>query len=264
MGSRKCWSDRTPYREAHCAHKTMGWWKLAKRWPSRWYGKTDDDAVIDLPPLLRFLREEMAAIPGPVFGGIVHYSSLNTTNLEGACFASGGLNAIKSRRRRCSGPEFAGPCPYVEGPLEILSPEVMRFLSEHAAVDPRQRCHYEDLYVGIAIAGHASLSLVNLERLLGRKDVYIPGRREFVGADSMLAHWVRSEDAFKRVVNGFERTRGLRSRRSNALQCAPWASAFPPLRDGFPCCHDWHVCEPITPLLRHRATPVNNSFLPAN
>ena len=35
-GSLKCFSDRTPYREAHCAHKAMGWWRTAGQWPSRW------------------------------------------------------------------------------------------------------------------------------------------------------------------------------------------------------------------------------------
>ena len=125
------------YREAHCSHKTMGWWKLASRWPSQWYGKTDDDAVIDLPPLLLLL----ARMPsGPVYGGIVHYSSVNLTNLEGTCFASGAYTAARQRliglnaalcpagpnaaMPHCQCSQVDGPYPYVEGPLEILSSDV--------------------------------------------------------------------------------------------------------------------------------------------
>ena len=56
---------------------------------------------------------------GPVFAGIVRYSSVNATNLEGVCFASGAAYAIRYRRKYCAGPRFAGPFPYVEGPLEM-------------------------------------------------------------------------------------------------------------------------------------------------
>ena len=253
-GTKRCFSSRTPYHEAHCAHKTMRWWRLAHQWPSKWYGKTDDDAVIDLPPLLSLLENVLAPIPGPVFGGIVHYSSINLTNLEGVCFAHGANAAIGRKARQCPGAGVGGPYPYVEGPLEILSPEVMRFLHDRAEVDPRQRCHYEDLYVGAAIAQHPALSLVNLDTMLGRKDIYEPGRREYVGADSMLAHWVRSEEAFARVERDFERNRRTRSEQSSALRCYDWAETFPKLLEGFPCCHHWRVCEPVTPLLRQRAS----------
>ena len=214
-GTRKCWSSRTPYREAHCAHKTMGWWQMAGQWSSKWYGKTDDgvrhaevhgdgarsvhaarhripatchvahpacvdvqvpyagqrlwawrcqcatfvieamrmpgarnpmmtapvcvrsvrarltlscaDAVIDLPPLFRLLNYELAAINGPVWGGIVHYSSVNTTNLEGSCFAQGGNNAVKFRRKYCRAAEFAGPYPYAaQHPLPPVRPRARR------------------------------------------------------------------------------------------------------------------------------------------
>ena len=252
-GSRRCFSQLTPYHEAHCAHKTMGWWRVAGQWPARWYGKTDDDAVIDVPPLLRLLSDALAPISGPVFAGIVRYSSVNMTNLEGVCFASGATYAIRYRRKYCAGPRFAGPFPYVEGPLEILSPDVQSFLSQRARMDPRQRCHYEDLYVGMLIAQHPQLSLVNLATLLGRKDIYEPGRREYLGPDSFVAHWVRSQAAYERVEADFDTAQRVRSASGNTLRCAPWAESFPPLREHFPCCvQNWTLCEPATPLLRPR------------
>ena len=252
-GTRRCFSGRTPFREAHCAHKSMGWWRAAGQWPARWYGKTDDDAVIDLPPLMHLLNGVLADISGPVFGGIVRYSSINTTNLEGACFSSGGRLAMRYRSRYCKQPEIRGPYPYVEGPLEILSPEVQQHLAPRAVADPRQRCHYEDLYVGIHIAAHPQISLVNLERLLGRKDIYEPRHTEYIGPDALLVHWVRSEAAFGQVERTFERKRkNAELAAEGRLSCAPWISSFPPLAD-FPCCHNWTVCEPNTPLLRQRA-----------
>ena len=217
-GTRRCWSSRTPYREAHCAHKTMGWWQVAGRWPARWYGKTDDDALIDMPALLFMLRAVLAPIGGAIYGGIVHYSSLNTTNLEGACFSSGGNSAARYKRRYCPTADMAGPYPYVEGPLEILAPETQRFLAQRAARDPRMRCHYEDLYVGVELSAHPSLRLVNLERLLGRKDIYVPGRREYIGADGLLAHWVRSQQAYERVAADFERKRALHAAAGGGAQ----------------------------------------------
>ena len=114
------------------------------------------------------------------------------------------------------------------------------------------RCHYEDLYVGVELSAHPSLRLVNLERLLGRKDIYVPGRREYIGADGLLAHWVRSQQAYERVAADFERKRALHAAGSSALRCAPWRSTFAQL-DQFPCCHNWTVCEPVTPLLRQRS-----------
>ena len=228
----------------------MGWWRAAGRWPAKWYGKTDDDAVVDLPPLLSLLDDVLSRVDAPVYAGIVRYSSLNTTNLEGACFASGANGAVRYRARYCPQAEIAGPYPYVEGPLELLSPSVQQHLAPLALSDPRQRCHYEDLYVGIHIASHPNISLVNLERLLGRKDIYLPRHTEYIGPDALLAHWVRSEVAFDQVEHDFVRKR--RRIGSSAIQCAPWAQTFPPL-EKFPCCRKWVVCEPVTPLLRQRA-----------
>ena len=238
------------YREAHCAHKTMVWWQTASRWPSKWYGKTDDDAVIDLPALLSLLDSLPA---GPVYGGIVRYSSLNSTTLEGECFSSGGNGAVNKRRfgrgaAYCASLE--GPFPYVEGPLEIVSSDVQQFLSTRVERDARMRCHYEDLYVGWYMSRHPRLSLINLDSLLGRKDVYDAGRNLFVGADSFVAHWVRKDDAFEAVSAAFERAHS-RSTASYAVGCSRWADSFANLRY-FPCCQEWSICEPRTPLLRAR------------
>ena len=277
------------YREAHCSHKTMGWWRAASRWPSKWYGKTDDDAVIDLPPLLALLA---TLPPGPVYGGIVRYSSLNSSTLEGGCFSPGGNGAVRQRthgRRAAACAALEGPYPYVEGPLEILSADVQAFLAPRVQPDPRQRCHYEDLYVGRYMAAHPRLSLVNLDLLLGRKDVYNGGRTEFMGADAFVAHWVRhgantrtrmrgrasrgvpcapctaqaaapwvlcllqvrKDDAFAAVLADFEASRASRSMSSYGVSCSRWADSFGLLKH-FPCCQRWDVCEPNTPIIKAR------------
>ena len=31
------------WSNAHCAHKSLGWWRIAGRWVGDFYGKSDDD-----------------------------------------------------------------------------------------------------------------------------------------------------------------------------------------------------------------------------
>ena len=77
---------------------------------------------------------------------------------------------------------------------------------------------------------------------------------------------MRSEEAFTRVAREFEAKRRVRSADSASLTCMPWLPSFPPLAH-FPCCHNWTICEPRTPLLRQRTgyivraneTPANGS-----
>ena len=45
--------------QRHCAHKMVGWWRAAARWPAVFYGKTDDDAAIDLPRLVPLLMQSL-------------------------------------------------------------------------------------------------------------------------------------------------------------------------------------------------------------
>jgi hypothetical protein len=63
------------------AFKTVGWFLHAQRWQAKWYGVTDDDALIDLPPLLLLLD---AAPLGPSWAGVANYYYLNATSLEAA------------------------------------------------------------------------------------------------------------------------------------------------------------------------------------
>jgi hypothetical protein len=140
-----------------------------------------------------------------------------------------------------------------------------RFLAARVEADPRQRCHYEDLYVGRYVAQHPRLSLVNLDSMLGHKDVWQSGTRKWLGADSFLAHWVRDHEAFLRVSRGFEERRAMSSANSLDLHCMHWADSFE-LLPAFSCCQNWTVCEPATPTLRRRATsppnaePLNNGL----
>ena len=57
-------------RERIMALKTVGWLVHAQRWQAKWYGVTDDDALIDLPPLLLLLD---AAPLGPSWAGVANY-----------------------------------------------------------------------------------------------------------------------------------------------------------------------------------------------
>ena len=245
-----------PGRRLHCAHKMVGWWKAASRWPAEFYAKTDDDAVIDLPRLLPVLE----AMPRRgVYGGIARYSSINDTTLEGECWGLGAVGALSRKASGC--PRAFGPFPFVEGPLVVLSADVQAWAEPRLARDARQRCHFEDLLLGRALAAHPAIALTNLDSLVGNPNV-ADNRGAWIGAGvgGLLAHWTRSDEAFDRAVADFQRAAasdGVCSvawkgggstgpcKRSPSMQlaCRPWQSLFPRLGE-YPCCGKWTLCVP--------------------
>ena len=125
--------------DQHCAHKMIGWWSIAQRWPAAFYAKTDDDALLDLGRMLPLL----ASLPSSrLYAGILRYSSINESTLEGVCWASGAFGALR-RRRQC--PQTRGPIVFAEGPFVVMSSDVQSWVAPRLAVDERQRCHFEDL-----------------------------------------------------------------------------------------------------------------------
>ena len=87
---------------------------------------------------------------------------------------------------------------------------------------------------------------VNLDTLIGRKDIWTQ-RGAWLGAEGLLAHWVRTYDAYERVTADFEKRNRHREVVSD-VACHPWAAEFARLAE-FPCCHNWSVCAPVAPLL---------------
>ena len=228
----------------HCAHKALGWWRLAAQWPASFYGKTDDDAVIDLPPLLSLLQQIPAGVPS--FTGIIRYSSLNETTLAGQCWGAGPGMALRLRSRKCAGAESFGPFPYAEGPLIVASARLQQWVAPRLKLSDRQTCHFEDLLFARAVAPHPAVFMLNLVSLIGNKDVVISSQQKnagrWVGSQGFLAHWTRADKHFKRAVAEFPLKRKMPA---PVLQCASWASSFQPVKNGdFPCCRNWTLCEP--------------------
>ena len=226
--------------DQHCAHKMVGWWSIAQRWPADYYAKTDDDAMLDLPRLLHVL----GALPASgLYGGILRYSSINERTLEGVCWASGAFGALRQRaspRENCA--HTRGPIVFAEGPFVLMSSDVQAWVAPRLRLDERQRCHFEDLLLGREVALREELRLVNLGPLLAEPNVFST-RGAWLGVNGPLAHWTRSDEAFNRTVDEFRNASSLYPPRPvPTLQCAPWRDSFPRVRE-FPCCANWSLCE---------------------
>ena len=208
-------------RERIMAFKTVGWFVHAQRWQAKWYGVTDDDALIDLPPLLLLLD---AAPLGPSWAGVANYYYLNATSLEAArqnktrkpawlprlqCHAVGIAGALNLGRRH--GCEGYGPYPFMLGSLNLMSREL------HAwAINPLQALLHRleavscppggDAVPGYVIAQHPVVNLINLDGALGRFDVDW-SRGRWRGSPSLLAHRVRTQETFQLVRRDFNATR---------------------------------------------------------
>ena len=254
--------------QRHCAHKMVGWWRAAARWPAAFYGKTDDDAAIDLPRLVPLLMQSLPRTR--VYAGVVRYSSINESDWQGVCWAPGAGGALKLRRRdpACAASHvyghlgernegIYGPFPFVEGPLVLMSADVLSWLAPKLAIDRRQLCHFEDLLLGRELSHHPALGLINLDRLIGRS-MAIAGRAQgggWVGATGLLAHWVRTETNFWRAVAEFRTShqqqqqlwKGGDAQRTVApnitLECSLWRSSYADLAF-YPCCQNWTLCVP--------------------
>lgn len=244
--------------QRHCAHKMVGWWRAASRWPAAYYVKTDDDAAVDLAQLVPLLRSP--SMPRTrAYAGVVRYSSLNESSLLGVCWAPGAGGALKLRQRRAECVGAYGPFPFAEGPLIVLSVDVQAWLAPRLAIDVRQRCHFEDLLLGQELSRHPSLHLVNLDRLVGRSNV-IAGKQQgggWVGATGILAHWTRTDEHFRRAIAGFSRATAAKATTfalaasatwspisvAPALECSLWRGSYTDLT-AYPCCNNWTLCVP--------------------
>ena len=279
-------------RERIMAFKTMGWLVLAQRWQASWYGVTDDDALVDLPPLLLLLR---AAPWGPSWAGVVNYYYLNATSLHAArqnttrkpawlprlpCHALGIAGALNLGQLH--GCEGYGPYPFMLGSLNLMSREL------HAwAVVPLQALLRRleavscppggDALPGYVIAQHPALNLINLDGALGRFDIDW-SRGRWRGSPSLLAHQVRTHEAFqlaRRDINATRQLHGMQGgftrycatrprggsqrrwhREAQRRFCRASALSLPcqrwPMQDDsvrmLPCCHGWRVCTTPPPL----------------
>ena len=240
--------------QRHCAHKMVGWWRAVSRWPADFYGKTDDDAAVDLARLVPLLLSPAMPRIG-AYAGVTRYSSVNESSLEGLCWAPGAGGALKLRERKVECRGSHGPLPFVEGPLVIISADVQAWLAPRLGLDRRQLCHYEDLLLGRELSRHASLTLVNVDRLIGRSMVLADKRQGggWVGATGLLAHHMRTEEDFWRAVAAFDHRApasttamagvGGLTAPAASLHCSMWRSSYADL-SRFPCCHNWTLCTP--------------------
>ena len=122
----------------------------------------------------------------------------------------------------------------------LLSADVQAWVAPRLRRDERQRCHFEDLLLGRELVSRHELRLANLNSLLAEPNVF--ARHVWRGVHAPLAHWIRGEMSFKRVVDQFRRAERIAPPTPPpALRCAPWRDSFPRLRE-FPCCHNWSLC----------------------
>jgi hypothetical protein len=101
----------------HCVDKSFGWWRSARAFSARYYAKTDDDAVIDLPEMLALL---MTLPPARLMAGPTWYTTLNLTTLKPSspkCTSMFLARALELKREHC--PSDFGPYPFVAGPFEV-------------------------------------------------------------------------------------------------------------------------------------------------
>eukprot|EP00966_Prymnesium_polylepis_P216422 5010199-Prymnesium_polylepis.1 len=125
---------------SHCVDKSFGWWRAARRWSARHYLKTDDDVVIDIREALSMLA---VLPPLGVMAGPLWYTTLNTTTLRPhnptRCTTHGAvLSAAQTKAHDC--PLEFGPYPYVAGPFEVLSGDIVDWLAPRLTPKPLQRC----------------------------------------------------------------------------------------------------------------------------
>ena len=235
--------SKTRYRyfQTACAHKMVAFWQQAGRWPAQYYVKTDDDAALNLHhivPLVQSLPRKR------LYSGILRYSSMNDTTLEGVCWAAGPNGALNKKRtaRECKGPTVSGPYPFAEGPFILISSDVQQWVSTRLRRDARQQCHFEDLLLGRALSQHPRLRIVNLGALLSDPNI-VSNRGVWLGTNGPLAHWTRTAALLSRTVKSFElAVNASPPRVFPRPPCAPWRDSYPRLHQ-FSCCTNWTLCD---------------------
>ena len=149
------------------AYKSFDFWRLATTlWDSRYYLKTDDDAVINMPLMLRLLDAlDAAAAPGGggggssgdeaplVVAGDINWGTIDLGKLEGHCWSTRPAESLVWKRRQCQSEH--GPAPFPTGALVLLSAGVARRLSSTLVQSGWLRRtgiagYWEDRLVGLA------------------------------------------------------------------------------------------------------------------
>ena len=99
------WLNVTEGLVTGCIEKSFGWWAHATRaHPSAAFiAKTDDDAFVDLPSLVRLLRAVRAEPGSPlVYGGWLQWTSWFERRYFGCGWATSPLDALRERARRAT------------------------------------------------------------------------------------------------------------------------------------------------------------------
>uniref|UniRef100_A0A7S0LQY0 Hexosyltransferase n=1 Tax=Coccolithus braarudii TaxID=221442 RepID=A0A7S0LQY0_9EUKA len=250
-------------KEARRMSKARGWWLWAlKNIPSRFYGQTDDDCIIDLPRLAALLH----ALPSSgVYAGKMYYASVNGTSPDQLplrnCFVVGdpvaalGNNAFHSE---CSS-RARGPLPYAIGPLIVLSADVSAWLAAKSRVPLHSyevTAHQADAQLGWELSFHPALHLTDLTPYMGglrslnvRRDAYDETYRGFDGivAHKLMFHTedvarVAAQQAAERAPAALGGRVGA-GRGLEEWSCVPWVELEAAVEAFPPPMQQWRWCE---------------------
>eukprot|EP00966_Prymnesium_polylepis_P008940 206297-Prymnesium_polylepis.1 len=229
-------------------HKSHGWWGVAwKRYRATFFGKTDDDAVVDLPRLQIVLR----SLPNAsTYAGTLHYGSLSKRRAgelaPRECFGGTLAAALGSYTHHQVCSHTFGPIPFAVGPLIIVSTDVSAFIARRHQPEPWQVISFEDIILGKLLSTHGSINLVDLSRLLGNFNVRdVAGR--WRGADGLLAHHARTQADLLRATAAYSRrypssmSADDGGASSEPFHCLRWRSMAPEV-EALPCCREWNFC----------------------
>ena len=208
---------------SHCVDKSLTWWSIARRRSpyARYIVKTDDDALIRFDRLLRVLhalRHHTHVYTGP------HgFSSFNTTQQRGSCYAYGPKRALKMRHTLCK--NDVGPYPFAYGPLIVMSAQLVDRVAQLDGFlrRRRQQCKNEDRIVGHSVSRVENVTFMSLGPNALRNDngaVFVTHHVKGATFTSRLwAHWPAR-------VN---------------VSCRDWRYRVPRWNE-FDCCRDWTMC----------------------
>ena len=239
------------------------------------YGKADDDSLVDVPRLVEMLRPA-AALPN-VYAGYVQYDSFIRDEWKHCGWGASPVGAAHGHRAACPAGRASGPFPFVVGALTLMGGDLARwfegasmvkdFVARGRASQQQAKhwdCGYSDVTLGHVLAeggrtANLSVSLLSFRDALRDATYGAMKAERFVAA-----HHLRTEASFRAAHAA---TRKADRWVAKLHPCTPWHETShlartwrgdpqggdeepARLRDAmrqFGSCKTWRMCE-VQPL----------------